>query len=113
MIGGNTTAQIERMADAVKNEIGETVPGWAPVGLLTGWLDLMSGAAGPAYTTYSAPIAESTHVLLADYDATVAAAAGQTCRATINGQRYAVQLIDDPMGMHQQLEIYLKHTGGQ
>ena len=51
MIGGNTTALIERMADAVKNEIGETVPGWAPVGLLTGWLDLMSGGAGPAYTT--------------------------------------------------------------
>ena len=83
------------------------------MGKLNGWLDLMSSGNGPAFATYSAPIAESTHVFLSDYDATVAAAAGQACRATINGQRYAVQLIDDPMGLHQQLEIYLKHTGGQ
>lgn len=112
MIGGNTTARIERVTTA-RNEIGEDVPGWDLVGELTGWLDLMSGGNGPAYTVYSAPIAESTHIFLADYDATIAAARNQTCQAVIDGQRYAVQLIDDPMGMHRQLEIYLKHTGGQ
>lgn len=116
MIGGNTTAAIERASGFKRNSIGESVPAWVPVGTLTGWLDLMSGSGngyGPAYITYSAPIAESSHVFLAGYDATIAAAAGQTCRATINGQRYDVLLIDDPMGMHRQLEIYLKYTGGQ
>lgn len=115
MIGGNTTALIERMT-APRNEIGESVPAWTAVGTLTGWLDLMSGGGngyGPSYVTYSAPIAESSHVFLADYDATIAVAAGQTCRAIIDGQRYDVLLIDDPMGMHRQLELYLKYTGGQ
>jgi hypothetical protein len=115
MIGGNTLARIERAGDPVKNMIGESVPGWTPVGQLVGWLDLMteSGGGGPKYTAYSAPIAESSHIFLADYDAAIAAARGQTCRAIIDGQQYDVQLIDDPMGMHRQLEIYLKHTGGQ
>lgn len=113
MIGGNTTAKIERAGGYAKNEIGESVPAWTEVGELLGWLDLMSGEGGPNYGVYSAPIAESTHVFVADYDAVIAAVKGQTCRAIIDGQRYDVQLIDDPMGMHRQLELYLKHTGGQ
>lgn len=112
MIGGNTTAWIE-CSVGVKNDIGESRQVWEPVGKLTGWLDLMGSGNGPIYTTYSAAIAESTHLFLADYDATIAAAKHKTCRAMVNGQYYAVQLIDDPMDMHRQLEIYLKHTGGQ
>lgn len=111
-IGGNTTAMIERSV-ASKNAIGESVQTWEPVGDLLGWLDLVSSGSGPVYSTYSAAIAESTDLFLADYDATIAAAKHETCRATIDGQRYAVQLIDDPMNKHRQLEIYLKHTGGQ
>lgn len=111
-IGGNTTAVIERSIGS-KNAIGESAQTWESVGELPGWLDLMGSGNGPAYTTYSAAIAESTHVFLADYDATIAAAKHQTCRAIIEGQRYAVQLIDDPMNKHRQLELYLKHTGGQ
>lgn len=113
MIGGNTTAMIEVSGKPVRNEIGETIQVWGPLAQLTGWLDLMGSGSGPQYSTYSAAIAESTHVFLADYDPTVAAAKHKTCRAVIDGQRYAVQLIDDPMGKHRQLEIYLKHTGGQ
>jgi hypothetical protein len=116
MIGGNITAYIERMTDSGgKNAIGETVPTWKPVSSLVGWLDLMtnSGGTGPNYMQYSAPIVESTHIFLADYSAPIAAVRGHTCRAIIDGQRYAVQLIDDPMEMHRQLEIYLKHTSGQ
>ena len=112
MIGGNTTALFE-WATTEKNAIGEDVQTWEPVGDLDGWLDLVSSGSGHLYTTYSAAIAESTDLFLADYDATIAAAKHKTCRATIDGQRYDVQLIDDPMGMHRQLEIYLKHTGGQ
>lgn len=116
MIGGNTTAIIERASGFERNGIGESVQAWEQVGTLIGWLDLMSGSGngyGPSYTAYSAPIAESSHVFLADYNATIAAASTQTCRTIINGQRFDVLLIDDPMGMHRQLEIYLKYTGGQ
>lgn len=112
MIGGNKTALFEGPT-VEKNAIGEGVQTWEPVGDLVGWLDLRGEASHMGYTTYSAPIAESTHVFLADYDATIAAAKHKTCRAIIDGQRYDVQLIDDPMDMHRQLEIYLKHTGGQ
>lgn len=112
-IGGNTTASIERCTKYEKNEAGESVPVWAHVGDLTGWLDLYGDRGGPNYGTYNAPIAESSHMFIADYDAIIAGAKYDTCRATINGQRYDVQLIDDPMEMHKQLEIYLKHTGGQ
>ena len=30
----------------------------------------------------------------------------------INDSVYNIQLIDDPMGLHQHLEIYLKYIGG-
>lgn len=114
-IGGNTTASIDRCTKYEKNEAGESVPVWKHVGDLIGWLDLQndSGGQGPNYSTFQAAIAESSHVFVADYDAIIAGVKYDTCRATINGQRYDVKLIDDPMELHKQLEIYLKHTGGQ
>lgn len=122
MIEGNTVLRFER-ATTSSNAIGEDVSTWSTVGELTGWLDLRSESGHLGYTAYNAPIAESTHVFLADYDATIAAAKCEGCRAVEvietpdgqrhDGDRYDVQLIDDPMRMHRQLEIYLKHTGGQ
>lgn len=122
MIGGNTVLRFER-ATTNKNTIGEDVSTWSTVGELTGWLDMRSESGQLGYTAYNAPIAESTHVFLADYDATIAAAKCEGCRAVEvitaadgqrhDGDRYDVQHIDDPMRMHRQLEIYLKQTGGQ
>lgn len=114
-IGGNTTAAIERCKGYTKNEAGESVPSWVHVGDLTGWLDLQgdNGGNGPNYAAFQAAIAESSHVFVSDYDVIIAGVKYDTCRATINGQRYDVKLIDDPMDLHRQLEIYLKHTGGQ
>lgn len=122
MIGGNTVLRFER-STANDSVIGEDVLTWSTVGELTGWLDLRSESGNLGYTAYHAPIAESTHVFLADYDATIAAAKCEGCRAVEviiepdgnrhDGDRYDVQLIDDPMRMHRQLEIYLKQTGGQ
>ena len=109
MIGGNTTARVEACTVA-KNGIGETVKTWTPVGRLTGWLDMQGGSKG--YQTFSAPVEETTHVFLSDYNASVAASVHKDCRAIIDGARYDVLLIDDPMKMHRQLEIYLKFSGG-
>ena len=110
MIGGNVQGLIQ-VSTAGKNEIGETVKTWSDVQTITGWLDLSSGDA--KYTTYNAKLQESTHVFVADYvelDSTITA---ENSRMVINGKRYDITMIDDPMELHKQLEISLKYTGGQ
>ena len=37
----------------------------------------------------------------------------ENSRMTVDGEIYEVMLYDDPMGMHEHLEIYLKYTGGR
>lgn len=110
MIGGNIQGLIQ-VSTTEKNEIGEAVKSWADVQTITGWLDLSSGDA--KYTTYNAKLQESTHVFVADYvelDSTITA---ENSRMVINGKRYDITMIDDPMELHKQLEISLKYTGGQ
>lgn len=108
-IGGNTKATIQTRT-VTKNAIGETVPVWTDAQTLFGWLDLSGGSSN--YTTYSAKVQESTHVFLADYAPIAQGIRAENSRITIDGRAYDVMLIDDPMGMHRQLEIYLKYTGG-
>ena len=36
----------------------------------------------------------------------------ESTRMMVNSKPYDVMLIDDPMEMHKQIEIYLKYTGG-
>jgi len=119
MIGGNTKA-ILQVSTTTKNEIGEKVPAWQDVPVtmpgrkepgLFGFLDLSSGDS--KYTTYNAKVQESTHIFVSDYVALDASIKAENSRLLVNGGRYDVMLIDDPMGLHKQLEIYLKYTGGQ
>ena len=110
MIGGNTTGTIQ-ISTTTKNEIGEKVKKWADVQNLTGWLDLQSGDS--KYTTFGGKLQESTHIFVADYVRLDASITAENSRMIINGGRYDVMLIDDPMGLHKQLEIFLKYTGGQ
>lgn len=110
MIGGNTKA-ILQVSTTTKNEIGEKVHEWQDAVTITGFLDLSSGDS--KYTTYNAKIQESTHIFVSDYVALDASIKAENSRLIVNGGRYDVMLIDDPMGLHKQLEIYLKYTGGQ
>jgi len=110
MIGGNIQGLIQ-ISTTEKNEIGEAVKSWADVQTITGWLDLSSGDS--KYTVYSAKVQESTHVFVADYVQLDNRITAENSRMVIGGKRYDVMLIDDPMEMHKQLEIYLKYTGGQ
>lgn len=109
-IGGNTKLTFQ-ISTTTKNGIGEQVQSWVDVQTIKGWLDLSSGSSG--YTTYNAKIQESTHVFVADYVPLDARIKAENSRAIIDGGRYDVTLIDNPMGMKAQLEIYLKFTGGQ
>lgn len=111
-IGGKTKLTIQ-VKTVTANAICEQVAAWKDAQTLTGWLDLLDGAAG--HTTYAAKIQESTHVFVADYAPLAAGVEAETTRAIIDGKAYDVTLIDNPMemGSGSQLEIYLKFTGGQ
>ena len=119
MIGGNTKAVLQ-VKTATKNAIGEFVQSWHDVTELTGFLDLQSGDS--KYNTFYAKIQESTHIFVGDYkpipdtleiDGEVVKVDAETVRMVANSKVYAVMLIDDPMDLHEHLEIYLKYTGGQ
>lgn len=111
-IGGNTTALIQ-VSTAAKNEIGELVKTWTDAQSIKGWLDLQSGDS--RYTTYNAKIQESTHIFIADYVTLDSRIKAENARMVINGKRYDILLIDNPMEMQSgsQWEFYLKFTGGQ
>lgn len=109
-IGGNITVEIQ-VYKAVRNSIGEVVKTWETAQSLNGWLDLSSGDS--KYATYNSKIQESTHVFIADYITVDNRINAENSRLMINGKTYDIMLIDNPMEMNQQLEIYLKYTGGQ
>ena len=110
-IGGNTLATIQVQTGSERNALGETIPVWADVQTIKGWLDLASGDS--RYTTYYAKVQESTHIFLADYVPLDHSIKAESSRAVINGKAYDIMLIDNPMELNEQLEIYLKYTGGR
>lgn len=111
-IGGNINAVIQVYTEA-KNEIGEQVKNWTDVQTLKGWLDLQAGDS--KYSNFNAKIQESTHVFVADYVPIDSRITAENSCMVINGFRYDILLIDNPMEMKQgsQIEIYLRYTGGQ
>jgi SPP1 family predicted phage head-tail adaptor len=106
MIGGNIEAVLQQKTASGKNAIGEDVMTWAEVTKLQGFLDLLSGE---AKYQYNAKLQETTHVFLCDYVALDRFADDK--RLMVNGLEYDVLLIDDPMELHQHLEILLKYVG--
>lgn len=137
MIGGNTIALIQVKDEGAKNAIGERIHQWVDVASATGWLDLVGGDS--KYTPHSAKVQESSHLFLCDFQSFKGLSSGwvwnpfsfakgqissvklddkvdvtsENARILIDGYVYDIMLIDDPMNMHQQLEIYLKYVGGQ
>lgn len=111
-IGGNIRATIQTYT-ATKNAIGEQVQSWTDAQTIKGWLDLSSGDS--KYATFNAKIQESTHVFIADFVQLAEGVSAESSRMVINGKRYDILLIDNPMeiGSGSQLEFYLKFTGGQ
>ena len=106
MIGGNITAVLQQKNEIAINDIGERVQNWTDIATLWGWLDL---SAGEARYTYDAKLQESTHIFIGDYVSIDRNADDK--RLIINGMAYDVLLIDNPMELNYQLEIYLKYVG--
>lgn len=139
-IGGNTRAVVQVRDSGTKNQIGERIHQWVDVAALTGWLDLIDGGGSATKrTVYNAAIQESSHIFLCDFQSFKNLSSGwvwnpfnlhtgvisnaelpqavdatsENARIVIDNQIFNIMLIDDPMNMHQHLEIYLKFTGGQ
>lgn len=106
VIGGNIEAVIQQKRGSATNAIGEKTHTWVDLRSIRGWLDLSTG---DSKYTHDAKLQESTHIFICDYvaiDRNV-----EDKRLKVNGNIYDVLLIDDPMELHQQLEIYLKYLG--
>lgn len=110
MIGGNVKAEIQTFTSS-ENEIGESVKSWETTQELTGFIDLSGGDS--KYTVFDAKVQESTHIFICDYTPLNPSVTAENSRIKINGRIYDIKLIDNPMELCEQLEIYLKLTGGQ
>lgn len=106
MIGGNIEAMLQEKSGSETNSIGEKIQTWSDIHSLWGWLDLSSG---DSKYTYDAKLQESTHIFITDYIPIDRKTNNK--RLVVNGAVYEILLIDDPMELHQHLEIYLKFVG--
>ena len=109
-IGGNTNGTLERLTVA-QNAIGEPIKSWEAAQTLHGFLDLLSET--KTNQALSAFVGESTHIFICDYVELPLNLKADNCRFVCDGKRYEVEYIDDPMGLHRHLEIYLKFSGWQ
>ncbi len=110
MIGGNIQADLQ-VRTTFTNSIGEQVETWETALTLTGFLDLESGDS--KYTTANAKMQESTHIFICDYKPLNELIEAENSRLVVKGKTYDIMLIDNPMELDLQLEIYLKYTGGE
>lgn len=107
-IGGNVDALVQ-VKESQKSEVGAFKNVWKDQVTLHGWLDLSTGDS--KYTNYNAKVQESTHIFLCDYR-DLQVVKSENGRMVINGQIYDILLIDNPMGMNEHIEIYLRFVGG-
>ena len=105
-IGGNTDL-ILKIKSQTENEIGEKVTAWVDYKTIHGFMDFMSESTGN--TNFNSKIIESTHLFVCDY-----VDIGKSVvelKAYHNNKEYEITYIDDPMGLHYHLEIFLKYIG--
>lgn len=109
LIGSQTTALLKVNIGFEKNDIGELISGHELAATLDGWLDLLSGSS--AYDLMGTKFEDSTHIFIADYKPLPPQFITHNATLEVQGIEYDVTLIDNPMGMNEQLEIYLRYRG--
>lgn len=107
MIDGNVIAKLQVQKNS-KDNIAGVVKGWQDlITLPNGFLDFVGGDASYK-SNYKGKMKETTHIFICDYVEIKTSAT--KCRLLVNDSVYDVLLIDDPMGLHQHLEILLKYN---
>lgn len=107
-IGGNTYATLQIKDSSTKNSIGEHLQTWTDAMQIYGWLDYSAGESN--HNNFGTKAEETTHIFLADYVDTEDIKSNES-RLIVNDKIFEILLIDDPMGMHRQLEFYLRYVG--
>lgn len=107
MIGGNASAILQIKSNS-KNAFGEINKDWYDYQNLVGFLDFTSGDSSYK-SNFKGDVEETTHIFLCDYVELFVETT--QCRMIIDDKIYDVLMIDDPMGLHQHLEIMLKYNG--
>lgn len=105
-IGGNTNL-ILKVKSQTNNEIGEKETTWVDYKTIHGFMDFMSETTDRI--KFNSKIVESTHVFVCDY--VDIDKSELELKAFHNNKEYDITFIDDPMGLHYHLEIFLKYIG--
>lgn len=111
-INGNTKAVIQ-IREVEKDEYQADRATWKDAFSLSGVLDLLDGGVN---LKMMSRVEDADYIFMCDYF--VPAYNGkkltaENSRLLIDGEVYEVKLFDDPMRLHEHLEIYLKYLGGQ
>lgn len=110
MIGGNVELTVYNKLSYDKNEIGEVEPSNSEGEKIMGFLDYISGSAD--LSKFHAKVEESTHVFISDYADNVWMFNSAVTKCGVTGYgNFQILLVDDPMGLHQHIEVYLKYIG--
>lgn len=107
---GNTYATLQVKDSTAKNAIGEHIHTWTDKATIYGWLDYSAGDSN--HNNLGTKAEETTNIFLADY-VELGDVKSDESRLIVDGKVFEILLIDDPMGMHRQLEFYLRYVGGE
>jgi len=106
-IGGNVQAYLKQ-SNGQTDERGIRGEVLTDVTTLVGWLDFASGQ--DRRIASSKRYEDTTHVFVCDWQDT-APWPSERLVIVIAGRTYTVNHIDDPMGLHEQLEMLLEFVG--
>lgn len=106
MIDGNVSAVLQ-VKTSSKNAYGGLINDWQPITTIKGFLDYVSGD-GSYKSNYKGAVEETTHIFICDY--VKINVINKEYRLIVDNNIYTVLMIDDPMGLHQHLEIMLKYN---
>lgn len=112
MIKGNVEAIIQ-VQDTAPDGYQVDRAGWKDAFRKEGVLDLLDAGTD---LKMMKRIEDSDHIFLCDYfppEYEGRKLTAENSRFLVDGEIYEVKLFDDPMHLHEHLEVYLQYIGGQ
>lgn len=111
-INGNTKATVQ-IRQITQDEYQTDRVRWKDAFSVSGVLDLLDGGVNLKMMSRTG---EADYIFICDYFLPAyngEKLTAENSRFLIDGEVYEVKLFDDPMNLHEHLEIYLKYLGGQ
>ncbi len=114
MIGGNINLVLKvKTGEYTKNDIGERIPEVVDYMTFFGFLDMSTS--DTKHSIYNTKTEESDYIFICDYKKLekVKGKIPKTSQLTAicNDKEFDVLLIDNPMELNKQYEIYLRYKG--